>query len=394
MHVFRRIDLKIKKHTSFDHLVIAAQRVCSADIGECHAKFALRDCRNTTALERVKRKFPILASFEYQYEEGGSDWFALSNFGPGWFRGNPKPPTDRIPLDVLLEIASGVPRAYAFSYAEVAFLNVSWLDMRAKKVPIIVHHDRIVQFPVDPSISIISSWGSPRRRIEVVAASPVDAPTPSAERLPAISDEILSRLDSIAEVGRIRLEVTLSPKEIADQLAIRPELDAIREKYVREPLCGSNEALPHSLDKSADSVGGVPIIMFKELGFPSIKKCLISAFRPLGYKYSKNYNLSKLSKCGNLLEVSFDYSPMMGSLCAGMSVKGPLGHHSVGMNVGAGPNRATNQHMGYAIHDARMLVDVIENCAALVKIWEGTLIPEIEKHWPPAPAWYAHEIFK
>ena len=396
MRLFNCITYKITKNDAFDALFERAVRIANKTNPRDFKRgfyFADSGFGKVSAVARAIKKFSTLEKFKFHVPEKprmSPAHDVLSNLSHEIFKdANPSGVTDDVDLEVLQAIARGIPRAFPFMYSAFMFDQIDWFgNGKVNAAPAIGEHGAFGWSPFgsyfSPSIILQNNWGMSKRDINFHAVIEIDLAN-TADETP------LNQLAKISELtgalGSIKNQALIArpSDEEKNQLEALSGLAQQKLSLIRDNLDEflSKISLPHDLSN------------FQCASFPfenvSTKKSLISVFKPLGFNYLSNQSglgvfcLAKKTKMHNQVFLLFDFAPIGRTLSFSMWIQGPLWKESINLKLYPGI------HVQCDIADQEAMDKAVQNAGVIAKILEETIVPEVEKIYGPAPAWFEYQ---
>jgi hypothetical protein len=349
--------------------------------------------RKVDPVSRAVKCFPELAPFRGSYETkwDRSRVELLSNNGSKIHERVAEPstistaPRSFVNAAILSEILHGVPKRFPFWAVDIFFGNLAALNVAG--LPAADFDERPHSLTITaPGVNFRSHWRAAKRSQSLTAL--VSLPTPEGNAMPALPAETENLLNMLGKRFHTELVITPSREDrpAIDELIARGR--EIAKQYNDNPFAGRPEiSFPQTLPVVAPNQQlGVPLMMRRDAGLPSIKELLKKELGLLGYRYQSslsgqgNYELIKRSSQNYCLNVSVDASPIAGQFHPGFFVETPFALFSVAIKL-------QPHSSDYPINEH--LADVVKNTAFAAAVLEETLVPELAKLLGPAPPWFA-----
>lgn len=394
MRIFVFIEYRINKNNTFDSIFQRCVNVADKTNPNGFKRlfyFADSGLAKTSAVGKAIKKFPSLEKFKYHITDVPKDLpthDALSNLpGKPWLEPNLNGVYDDIGLDILKDIAHGVPRSLPFHYATFIFDNIDWFrNGIVNKQPESREHGASAMFPYasyfSSSIIFQSNWGYSKRVLNLYAVVEIDVSGADKENPLKKYDKIR---ELATELGDVRNEIIFAkPSE--------------KEKKHLSLLNGKAKELVVDFENNLDSI-------LSKINLPnefsdslrstfdnvSPKKPLLAVFKPLGFKYIGNqsgqggYSLAKRTKLNNQITLLFDFAPMARALSWSLIIQGPLWMQSSRLKF------YQNTHEQFGITGQDILEKVVANAGCIFEYIEGTVIKDIESIYGAAPSWFVYQ---
>lgn len=318
----------------------------------------------------------------------------LTNLDSSWNIGHAIPPTIDIPINLLAEVADGIPRKFPFYISNFMFHGIDLLDASRERHAAANRRSTFAprssarlpaQLPnrcVGPAIVIASRSWQPHRDTTLEATVCVPAPPDNAESLPDIPAGIQTLLDEIGTASQMAISIEPAPEGVDPKTGRPPKLDALWTRYDDGIWC-EGIVLPHRIP-SAEEVGH-----FGNWKIGPMKSVLLEVFNPLEFQYQNQdsgqgmYVMTKPTSRNNMIELSIDIGSYSRSALFGLTLHGF--RHWIHVSIPAG-GKQSNQS-SYAILSIENWRQMLENVAVLVQHLERTFVVEAEEILGRSPRW-------
>lgn len=338
-----------------------------------------------SAVERVAKAFPILRdSIVHVADSGGgreTSYKAITTLDHGpWPTCNTKS-TQRggLPVELVSEIAAGVPKRWPADDFLVAIDLESWPDMPVPPLDESAMPTRKPSLCFDPtaylrpSILVGSEWWTPRRMNYLLAIVPF-ASNGEEPKLP-VSQKTAQILDHLGTASSISVNEILSASEEYDAHQLHARLDELAKDYVDE----AHQLLRPIPEAERDVI---------KLGDPAAKEAIRRAFRGGSFRYTwlarGAYRLVKFSPAGYRCVVDVDVAPMGRVVRVDYCLEGPSSSIRVPVPTCMGDRPPRQQ----PIDPPERLDGLMENAARVVAYYEKHLLPMLEQDLPKCPRWF------
>lgn len=214
------------------------------------------------------------------------------------------PNDEGVPVHTMVEVARGIPRRFAFGMAAFAWRGVPALDftpdLAAPDNSVAGIYGRLAGRAGAPGITLVSSWGAPKRSLDLTAVVRMGDEMPSGKK-PALPDVTRALLETI---GRRKTDDVFTLPNPGEAAETKEALTAVDETFrrARAQLLQRVAQLPLEPLETAPS----------EDNPGSVKEPLAQALSPLGYAPARGAGspglivFSKQTPEGHELRVSVD----------------------------------------------------------------------------------------
>lgn len=359
-----RADIKVNKaehtaemigrvHAAFLQAQLTNPLVCFTMIDAAAMK--------TSSVERVLKRFPDLKRFDYSahpwakakmQRQIGNDFRSPASGEP-------------VDLATLLQIVSGIPKAYPFSTAAVRLTHPLF-----GAEP---HPDTPQYF--SPGVTIENCWALSKRNVSLTTLVIMDA-DPRRHDLPGPAQPLAAVLEACGRPTLTRQIVLPGQRTAVVQkvAAIAKDTEARLGEVVQRAR------LPHDFSEQDDHPPRQPI--------GPRKPALVTAFRPLGYDCRREGMMVLVCRrrtASNLtVKLHLDFGSWGSLIHPTYSVHG-LGF-SAAIRLPVSP--------GFVSYNLHWLVDplrwqqIVDNLAVLVAELDQSFVPAIDAAAGPNPLWY------
>lgn len=369
--VFQRISKVLKEYRSID----GPNYFYLSD----HA--ARFDRKPVSAVDRVLKKFPELSRFLFEAEEEINEekntYKVLSNFPfdipalLGTVKGRH---TENVSLDILTQIAEGIPRSYPFKETRFLFDEIGWSQNRSG--------DEDSAFDLN-SILYINDWWTPKRHTELTAKIAIPQPSAEKEKLSPLSER---NQKALSDLGQIKIkELCVEPSK--EEKGLFEELESkgndLIYSFREKTLSPVTFLYPHHLEDNVEGAYNVP-------RKPTISKVM----KKHGYKHLSKEGFhgclvyGKMTENNHRILLEFDSGSTFYHLRCNFTIQGPCWKQ----RIEEIPCRHNSNRDFYPIPDLQTLEMVTENFCATIAFMENTIVKEIENLYGPAPKWFKYEF--
>jgi len=360
-------------------------------------QFCLQNCseklRKQSSVARVLKCFPELEQFQGSFQQAWDQdrVVFLSNADAKLHERVAEPSTIKIgsrdPADpaILSQILHGVPKRFPFWDVDIFFGGSEVLNIAGLPATAFEERSHLRQI-TSPGIHFRSHWGPAKRRQSLGAL--ISLPSPNEAAPPVLPAATQTLLATIGKTYSSELSLSPSAQDHPRIKALIEQGQQIAKRYRENPFAGRPDAtLPCPLPPvQPGQQFGVPLIMRRDAGIPSIKDLLKQEFGRLGYRYKSNlsgqgsYSLIKATAQNYVLDLHVDASPMGGQFGSLISVATPFARFNLAIKLPPhGQDYPINEH----------LPELIKNTAFVAQVLEETFVAEIVTLFGPASKWFA-----
>lgn len=377
---------KVAKSAGSSQLLTQCMQVASSSgIRDLRVSLFLADSPHSSvsAVERVAKAFPFLR--EYIVETTNSfdpqqiPYKVITTLSGRWRTATTnRTPLVSLPIDVVSEIAAGVPKRWPANDFLLVLDLEAWPGMPSVTIDesdiALLGDDLSPTNPQQyyrPSIIISSHWWTPRRLNSLLAIVPFDSD--GSESTVPVPSETAKTLDALGKPAGTTVRPLLTTADAANLRRVRDRFSEFAQTYI-------SDAHRHLLPVADEQR---PI----KIGDPAAKGAILRAFRGTGFTYEwlarGVYRLVKYSPAGLRCAVEIDVAPMARVVRVEYCLEGPS--ISVRTPVAICPGQPAGRQE--AIDPPERLDGLLSNAARVVKFYEEQLRPAAEQILPTCPRW-------
>ena len=343
--------------------------------------FLLTDEPNlkVSGVARILKAYPQMSEFLYDGPVGHemkhyAPYRGLSNFGPPWTEHNPNRPTGVVPSETLMQILGGVPRRFPLLRVDVTVDGVDWTgdQLGLSAEPMLEEYPPSPGFGryLYPSVTLTKDNHKDYHAV-------IELPAPGSP----LPDTVLKKLAAIGRTTKEVRRVQYAGAELAAFERARSEATQFVEEFKArfDSWLVDAVSLPATLPPAVGAGTDRPF---------SVKKALLAAFHPLGYRYLANqsgdggYALEKRTSCNHRLHLFVDRGSWSRALSCSFSFLGLEKSHTVKLPAHPGQLGHSYPADGQAQVDA-----VVSNWAAAVVGLERDFAEALARIYGPDPEW-------
>lgn len=339
---------------------------------------------------RILKQFPQLFSTSLGAATAASEAAELgviSNMTEPWEYAFSDEVRPRFSMDLLCEIAEGIPRRWPVGSAVIVLDLARWPgfdvppdDFRPKlRGPI--EWDRLTEYwkPSIVASTIRDPWG---RRDELHAIIPLLPPPEPGESELRLNDQLRDCLRTLGSSAKIQVQITRSPEEEEAMIQERSDLYGLIEEHctnLQDILLPVMTPVEWTSEERDQLYGALP----------SVKPSLLRAIQGTGFKYDSSrsgqggYTFAKELPSGFRFSGVLDVGPNSRRLSASSTLEGADFELHLPVPVATFHKNGDDEE----VDPPERLEQLLANVMRVLAHHETTLIPKLESRMTPPAKW-------